>query len=426
MLFALKIFTPLALELYASHLTFLLSPQFPHYNQFYKMKTFHVENYSVLDDVTNLTQKECFHSLFGTKLTQTTENYSDDSSTAVFVLPSPAFLNHLDDFLRALNCAVPAGLLTFGAVASTVSSLSRARLFQYSKNLGKSSIKQQLPEDDIHTHGRGCVGVMFHGDIQVDVLIAQGAKPVGGIYRIGAGEESMIRTIILEDILTDSAGSDAESINVRNYAARSGIPKPPLAEANFLLKHILTDDEASFMKRTLLIGVAQSNSSATDSLERLSSGEGYSYEVYQVANAGLKDGSVTLPLDCVNIKVGQRVRFFVREGDFSKRELNSLWTGYIEAANREPVSGCFIFPSLDRGTKIFGGKPGYESGVVSAHFLPNVSSISGFFSNGVIGPMKASSLHQKLASSAIAGEEHQLTTKLHSSATCFAMLKSSE
>ena len=85
-----------------------------------------------------------------------------------------------------------------------------------------------------------------------------------------------------------------------------------------------------------------------------------------------------------------------------------------------------MFPSLDRGTKIFGGRPGYESGFVSTRFLPNISSMSGFFANGVIGPTKASSIHQKLHSSKTEGEEPQITTKLHSSATCFAILKSSE
>lgn len=382
-----------------------------------------MQNEAIPDDATNLTQEECYKALFGTTSKHTSINYVNDISTVFCLLPSPAFLNRLDIFLKGLQVAIPVKYQTFGAVASTVSSLSRARLFQYSKN---SNTVPQSREDDLYTHGRGCVGVMFRGDIQVDILIARGAKPVGGIYRIGDGEESKIRSLILDRVHIDHA--DAESINLKNYAARAGIPKPPLAEANYLLKNILTDDEAYFMRRTLLIGVEQNNITNTrDELERLTFGEDYSYEVYQVASAGLKDGSVTLPLGCVDLKVGQRVRFFVREGKYSKRELHALWTGYNESSSSNQItSGCFMFPSLDRGTKIFGGRPGYESGFVSTRFLPNISSMSGFFANGVIGPTKASSIHQKLHSSKTEGEEPQITTKLHSSATCFAILKSSE
>ena len=51
-------------------------------------------------------------------------------------------------------------------------------------------------------------------------------------------------------------------------------------------------------------------------------------------------------------------------------------------------TGCFLFPTLDRGSKFFLGKPSFETGAVS-QFLPSVPCISGFFCNGVIGSMKA-------------------------------------
>jgi small ligand-binding sensory domain FIST len=156
-----------------------------------------VQNDAVPDDITNLSQEECFKALFGTTPELPSINDTDDISTAVCLLPSPAFLNQLDDFLNGLQVAIPVKYQTFGAVASTVSSLSRARLFQYSKT---SNTEPLLREDDLYTHGRGCVGVMFRGDIQVDILIARGAKPVGGIYRIGDGEESKIRSLILDSL----------------------------------------------------------------------------------------------------------------------------------------------------------------------------------------------------------------------------------
>jgi hypothetical protein len=43
--------------------------------------------------------------------------------------------------------------------------------------------------------------------------------------------------------------------------------------------------------------------------------------LYQVASAGLNDGSVTLPSGYVNVKVGQLVYLYIR---YSKRELHNL------------------------------------------------------------------------------------------------------
>jgi len=42
----------------------------------------------------------------------------------------------------------------------------------------------------------------------------------------------------------------------------------------------------------------------------------------------MKDGSVTLPLGSVNVQPGTRMRFFVRESDYAKREVEALWMGY--------------------------------------------------------------------------------------------------
>jgi hypothetical protein len=55
----------------------------------------------------------------------------DDGGPVFMVVPSPAFQNDLDDFLSGLRAAYPRGR-TFGGIASTVSSLSRARVFAYS------------------------------------------------------------------------------------------------------------------------------------------------------------------------------------------------------------------------------------------------------------------------------------------------------
>lgn len=304
----------------------------------------------------------------------------------------------MDDLLLGLQYAFPTST-TFGGIASTVSSLSRARLFRYDTS----------DPQCIQTIADGCVGVVMQGDIEVKTMIAQGAKPVGGIYRIVSGSESTIRAIQLDETVEqevledeesdyDEAGegtTDTKALAAANYA-KARIPKPVLAEANYVMK-TLSDDERAFMRKALLVGLERGGSvgRTPNELARLAEGKGHRFAVHQVASAGMKDGSVTLPLGSVDVQPGARMRFFVRESDFAKREVEALWMGYKKRAlaqNFESSAGdetfnpstCFLFPTLDRGSKFFGGKPGYESGKI-AEFLPSLPCISGFFSNGVLG-----------------------------------------
>ena len=351
------------------------------------------------------------------------------------LLPSPAFQTSLDDLLSGLNFAFPSSQ-TFGGVASTVSSLSRARIFAYTspRNAdagGGGSTTSTAPESS--SYGDGCVGVAMSGDVRADTMIAQGAKPVGGVYRVvsrgaavpGKSEDeneaakSTIGAVVLDEGATieqaeeeekfdndgeeeeiDENDREAKRARLLDEHAKARIPKPPLAEANFVMK-TLSDDDQAFMRRALLIGLERGGSvgRSPNELTRLAKGEGHRFTVRQVASAGMKDGSVTFPLGSVDVRVGSRCRFFVRDGDFARREVEALWTGFKrkelegslfgnENGNDEleagRPTGCIVLPTLDRGAKLFGGKAGFESGLVS-EYLPDVPSVSGFFSNGVVG-----------------------------------------
>ena len=300
----------------------------------------------------------------------------DEDPPICMMIPSPAFQKEVDPLLSGLERVFPSCTI-FGGIASTVSSLSRARVFAYS--VGRPAV----------VHGSGCVGVILTGDVTVDIRMAQGTKPVGGVYRVvavgGGAEEgscSTISAIVLDDAATaqeedmeDDIDDDTTVDDTNKRAklaqeyAKARIPKPPLAEANFIMRR-LSDDDQAFMRRALLIGLENGNSSlpTPNELARLAKGEGYRFTVRQVASAGMKDGSVTFPLGSVNVEVGARCRFFVRDGEFAKKEVKALWTGYKQVELEQtllgegvnPPTGCFVYPTLDRGTKLF-GKPGFES-----------------------------------------------------------------
>jgi small ligand-binding sensory domain FIST len=361
-------------------------------------QTFHVLGADVPDDYGPMSPDTWKRSV-GLSGIETTE----DGSSAIFLLPSPAFQNDLDTFTRGLENKYP-GSKIFGAIASTVSSLSRARLFRHDSS-----------EDCIQTLADGCVGFAMSGDIEVKTMIAQGAKPVGGVYQIVKGQECTISSIALDESATelmkaaeaemedeeedeeeDIADTTTKKAQFAAAYAKASIPKPVLAEANFIMK-TLSDDDQTFMRKTILVGLERGGSIGRTSSElaRLAEGKGHRFTVYQVASASMKDGSVTLSLGSVDIKPGTRLRFFVRESDFAKKEVEALWTGFkrrtlTETTKGSPSfqpTGCFLFPTLDRGSKFFFGKTGFESGAAS-QFLPTVPCISGFFSLGVIGALE--------------------------------------
>ena len=330
----------------------------------------------------------------------------------VWLLPSPAFAVDLDALVQGFANFYPSSQIV-GGVASTVSSLSRAKLYQWSRNKGGSPL----------SYSDGCVGVVLQGDVQVRQMTAQGAKPVGGIYQILKAQDSTISVIVLDEAATEALQMEEESnlsedereddadatIDERQrraqFYAKASIPKPVLAEANFLMR-TLSDDDQVFMRRQLLVGLEQGGSvgRTASELQRLASGEGHRFAVHLVASAGMKDGSVTLPLGSVKVQPGTRMRFFVRESEFAKKEVEALWMGYKKRALTEqfdvsrdtPASeatsstftpaACLVVPTLDRGSKFFMGKQGYESGAV-ARMVPGIPCVAGFFSNGVVGRM---------------------------------------
>ena len=383
------------------------------------VETFHVTSDEVPENWDRLGAKEWKQSIGWTTPTNDAsaeENDDNDDLDAVFLLPSPAFSKELEDLLGGMEMHLASTKSTserptiFGAVASTVSSLSRARLFRY----------DCLDPDGVQAAAGGCVGVKFSGDIEVRTVVAQGAKPVGGVYQIIKGQDSTISTVALDETATelikqaeeedgydiDDADDDNDEIDLSTgdrkaqmaaLYAKARIPKPVLAEANFIMR-TLSDDDQAFMAKTLLVGIERCGAlgRSNSELSRLAEGKGYAFEVHPVASAAMKDGSVTLSLGSVTVNPGTKMRFFVREANYAQREVEALLTGFkarnVVASDKDEQkvsfepAGCFVFPTLDRGNKFFLGKGGVESTTVSK-FFPRVPSISGFFCNGVINSL---------------------------------------
>lgn len=403
----------------------LTQPLYPPSNYMYtitafhscQQQTFHVLGDDVPDDVGRVDPREWKRAVGLSGFAQD-DGDSAQNKPSFFLVPAPSFQNELDDFLQGLAYNFPQST-TFGGIASTVSSLSRARLFRYDAHDSQSTAT---------TLADGCVGVAMVGDLEVKTMVAQGTKPVGGIYRVVTGNDSTVNAIVLDEAATQEANEfedaiddddndddddegnsqDRNAIMAAAYA-KAAIPKPPLAECNFVMR-TLSDDDQAFMRKAILVGLERGGSlgRTPNELARLADGKGHRFTVYQVASAGMKDGSVTLPLGVSNVEPGTRLRFFVRESDFSKKEVQALWTGYKKATLEETMARmasddaddgsaetkhfepamCMLMSTLDRGSKFFGSR--YETNAIS-QFAPSVPCIGGFFANGVLGRLDQSS-----------------------------------
>lgn len=261
----------------------------------------------------------------------------------------------------------------------------------------------------------------------MQTMVCQGTKPVGATYQIVTGQDSTIKTIVLDE--SSAAGvSVAENEGFDDaYLKKAAIPKPVLAEANLLMKTI-SDDDQDFMGKALLVGIEDKSSlgQTPNELERLANGEGHRFSVYQVAAAGLKDGSITLPLESVDVEVGTRVKFYVRDGVAAKEEVKAMLKGYqvqlmgehfvTDGRKSFSPTGCMILPTMDRGVKLFGGKPGFESNELSKA-APSASSVSGLFCNGVIGTLNGCFRSKNAPSE---------KTSVHGSGSGYALFSSSK
>lgn len=253
-----------------------------------EITSFHVQD--LPDDPDGRLSRDEWKRMAGLKAVPTSNDDVADDAPTFFLLPHPAFSTELDSFLMDLSQYFP-GCSTVGGIASTVSSLSRAKLFCWSRN-----------QEDTSTFTDGCVGIAMRGDVRVMQMTALGAKPVGGIYQIVKGEDATIYAIVLDETATEALeqeqdeneeedeDEEEEDENEKTMTdkerliasyAKARIPKPPLAEANFVMRTLCDDDQA-FMRRVLLIGLDQGGVGRTASeLLRLAQGEGHRFTVTQ-------------------------------------------------------------------------------------------------------------------------------------------------
>lgn len=233
------------------------------------------------------------------------------------------------------------------------------RAYPHSPKLGGIASGGQEPGSvvlfaDGFVHRQGVVGVALVGDVQMDTVVAQGARPVGPPFVVTGGEGTHVNSLDGDPVL---------EVLQRVYNGLSAA------------------DQAVFQRQPM-VGLCPT--------QAVGPGD---YLIRAVVGVRREDGIMAV---AGAVEVGQRLRFHVRDAASARDELRALLK---ETRRGHRYDGALLFSCLGRGSAFF-GQPDHDARALQAAIgpLPAV----GFMANGEIGPVKGTThLHGYTASIAL-------------------------
>lgn len=251
-----------------------------------------------------------------------------DAGSTMLLLGEP-FTFPTDLLLEKLREHRPA-LAVFGGMASAAQEQDRNRLL-----LGKT------------VHKRGAVGLFLHGEpacgIAITGVVSQGCRPIGPTFIVTKGERNSIEQL---------AG------------------KPALLRLQEVFDELSETDQA-LARRGLHVGCAMSE--FRDEFER---GD---FLIRNVVGADPESGSIAIAGD---VRVGQTVRFHLRDAATANEDLRTLLTCSKEQAGAPQAA--LLFTCNGRGTRLF-PEPNHDAEAVRK--VLGTVPVAGLFAMGEIGPV---------------------------------------
>jgi small ligand-binding sensory domain FIST len=189
----------------------------------------------------------------------------------------------------------------------------------------------------------GAAGVALTGDVELDVVVAQGCRPIG---------EPLIVTQADGNVLQGLGG------------------RPPLEVLRETLSRCTPDDQR-LARESLFAGLAMAEGR-----------EGYQRGDFLIRNLlGIDADSGALMLGAP-LRRGQTLQFQLRDARTSDQDLHSLLES-LPAADSAP-RGALLVSCVGRGAGLY-GKPDHDAGLVQS--LRGPVPLAGFFANGEFGPV---------------------------------------
>lgn len=211
---------------------------------------------------------------------------------------------------------------------------------------GMASAGEQ-PEQNVlvfegQTLRHGVVGVALWGNVDIDMIVSQGCRPIGRHLVVTKAESNVIHQL-------------------------GG--KPALAAVNEILNECPPGDIELAKKRGLLIGCV-----INEYKKKFGSGD------FLIRNPiSIDDKTGAMAINDI-MRTGQTVQFHVRDSKSAADDLEYL----LSLRASQPVAGALLFSCNGRGSRFFPDRHHDARAVVNGHQkLP----VAGFFCAGEIGPI---------------------------------------
>jgi small ligand-binding sensory domain FIST len=195
-----------------------------------------------------------------------------------------------------------------------------------------------------HEVRHGAIGLIVRGGPVIRSVVSQGCRPVGTHYVVTRGEGNVIHAL-------------------------GGVP--PMQRLRELFD-TLSDRDAELVRMGLHLGLAMS-----EYQDRFERGD---FLISNVTGADQESGSIALG---TQVRVGQTVRFHVRDADTADEDLIGLLTA-DRTAHAAPPSAGLLFSCNGRGTRLF-SEPHHDAAAVQKVAGP--IPLAGFFAQGELGPI---------------------------------------
>ena len=196
-------------------------------------------------------------------------------------------------------------------------------------------------------HREGALVIALSGDWDLRTVVAQGCRPIGEPYIVTRARGNVIREL--------NAGKPAEVLRklYENMNAR----------------------DHSLFNTSLFLGI-----DLGDQRSRYSAGD------FLIRNVlGIEPESGAMAIDA-RVRDYQVVQFHLRDNEASAQDLIQRLRALTAAQPTEVIRGALLISCLGRGERLYGA-PNHDSNVFAQRVSP--ASLSGFFSNGEIGPVGA-------------------------------------
>jgi small ligand-binding sensory domain FIST len=258
---------------------------------------------------------------------------SDPTDNPQFLLLADPFSIDSDALISGLDFAFPTSAKV-GGLASGGASPNENFLFINDKVFHK-----------------GVVGVSFSGDISVEVIVAQGCRPIGETLTVTACENNILMGVNGQTPLEYLQG----------------------------LYETLSKRDQKMLQQSLFLGILMDAFNATPK-----QGD---FLIRNITGLDEKNGFLAVG---TMLRSGQTIQFHLRDSVTSHDDLKLLLMKSRAANLKEALqgktskAGAMLFSCLGRGHRLY-GEPNHDSNLLSS-ICGNIP-VGGFFCNGEIGPV---------------------------------------